>query len=659
MKVISAGLIVICLLTIVLVLNLPVSVPLFADTDDILINQNGSTPDGISTDATSQVPGLFAYYPFNGDVQDYSGSGYHGTNNGATFVSGINGQSLNFNGKDNFVSAPVNINPDMMPQITITAWVRAENASPNQQVISHDNGNYDRSVGIDYRGGGIGWSCFSGSGAVLGYREVSIGEWVFLAVVYDQAAAKVRLYVNDTMYEETGTLGSGWDYINIGRNPSFGEYFAGAIDDVRIYNEALDTDEISLIRANPGLVPDATPVPTSTPTPVTAPPVTTVILPPAITPPPVNIPTPQPITLTPAPATPSSSLVLSGAGLTFGSRSKPSGSTIQIPLTLQSAKENMGNMDITLSYDPAVLKASEAMIGSLTSHALFDFNISGAGSIKISLADKSGFSGDGSVAYIIFNVIGTAGATSPLKIASVAANRASDTASVIITTHDGIFKVSGSEQLKGDYNGDGRLTPLDALAALQMAVGKRAEEPVIDVTGDGKVTSLDAREILKMAVSQASASIQTASEVTLRTLSSEQLQIIDMFGWPHSFSLVAIENAEGNLICSETWTYYDGQTSYIFLDGVFRSWEPVESIPGDSIAVPYRPDAFTLGASVEDVRKTLAPGDTLEPISDFTPFFRNFGEGAEMYAAPQVITVFYEGRLVYLEGTTLVPLGGE
>ncbi|MBE9521565.1 MAG: hypothetical protein IME95_00080, partial [Proteobacteria bacterium] len=45
-------------------------------------------------------------------------------------------------------------------------------------------------------------------------------------------------------------------------------------------------------------------------------------------------------------------------GLTFESRSKPSGSSVQIPLTLNGIEEKIGNMDITLSYDPSILEAT-------------------------------------------------------------------------------------------------------------------------------------------------------------------------------------------------------------------------------------------------------------------------------------------------------------
>ncbi len=49
---------------------------------------------------------------------------------------------------------------------------------------------------------------------------------------------------------------------------------------------------------------------------------------------------------------------------------------------------------------------------------------------------------------------------------------------------------------KGDLNRDDRITPADALIALQLAVGSRPCDPTTlvaaDASGDGKVTSLDA-----------------------------------------------------------------------------------------------------------------------------------------------------------------------
>ena len=64
-----------------------------------------------------------------------------------------------------------------------------------------------------------------------------------------------------------------------------------------------------------------------------------------------------------------------------------------------------------------------------------------AGTIMISLADAEEFSGNGSIAYVTFNVIGAADSTSPLQIVALAANRAEDYEVLTIPTNDGLFRV--------------------------------------------------------------------------------------------------------------------------------------------------------------------------------------------------------------------------
>jgi hypothetical protein len=193
---------------------------------------------------------LVAYYPFDADANDASGNSKNATVNGATLTTdkfgNKNGAYL-FDGANDYITAPVDINPSAMPQMTIVAWARADKGSPVKQVVSHDNGGYDRSLGIDSRGGGTGWSAFCGSGYVLGFHPVTLGEWVFLAAVYDQNAGTVQLHVNDTTYEKDGVLGSGYSTFLIGANPGYGEYFKGAIDEVRIYDHALSDSEIAAL----------------------------------------------------------------------------------------------------------------------------------------------------------------------------------------------------------------------------------------------------------------------------------------------------------------------------------------------------------------------------------------------------------------------------
>ncbi len=56
------------------------------------------------------------------------------------------------------------------------------------------------------------------------------------------------------------------------------------------------------------------------------------------------------------------------------------------------------------------------------------------------------------------------------------------------------------EAEKGDCNGDGYLSAVDSLCALQMSTGKIAEDANVDVDDNGAVTSLDARIILQSVV---------------------------------------------------------------------------------------------------------------------------------------------------------------
>ena len=53
--------------------------------------------------------------------------------------------------------------------------------------------------------------------------------------------------------------------------------------------------------------------------------------------------------------------------------------------------------------------------------------------------------------------------------------------------------------LKGDLNGDRKVTPADAAIVLRMAVGAAPTIDEADVDGDNKVTSLDALVILQAA----------------------------------------------------------------------------------------------------------------------------------------------------------------
>jgi hypothetical protein len=64
----------------------------------------------------------------------------------------------------------------------------------------------------------------------------------------------IRLYVNGSLAASTATTGgvtTSTGPLRIGGNSVWGEYFAGLIDDVRVYNRALSAVEIGADMSRP------------------------------------------------------------------------------------------------------------------------------------------------------------------------------------------------------------------------------------------------------------------------------------------------------------------------------------------------------------------------------------------------------------------------
>ena len=171
----------------------------------------------------------------------------------------------------------------------------------------------------------------------------------------------------------------------------------------------------------------------------------------------------------------------------------------QVPIDLSSEKK-IGSMDLKLNYDPTVIKAINVTSGTLTSGSIIASNLDTSGEVSISLMDLTGISGTGTIAQVTFDVIGNVGDKTPLTLSSVEAGDTNFN-SVALSKLDGtgtIGIVPVGEP--GDLNGDGEVTSVDALRALQMAVELIPIDPAADVSCDGKVTSVDALMILQKSV---------------------------------------------------------------------------------------------------------------------------------------------------------------
>jgi hypothetical protein len=98
----------------------------------------------------------------------------------------------------------------------------------------------------------VGQVNIGGERNVSGPAPLPLNTWSHLAVTYD--GSQLRLYVNGALVAtkaQGGTIPVSAGPLRIGGNSIWGEWFKGAIDEVRVYDRAVTPDEILADMASP------------------------------------------------------------------------------------------------------------------------------------------------------------------------------------------------------------------------------------------------------------------------------------------------------------------------------------------------------------------------------------------------------------------------
>jgi hypothetical protein len=208
-----------------------------------------------------QDDGLVAYYPFNGNANDESGNGNHGTVHGATLAVdrfGNSNSAYAFDGIDDYIAIPDNPTLEISEEVTLSAWVSVSSLEGGEGIVSKvwTNSRSPWELGIDT---GTERLRFMGSSD---YRQpsynaiddepVRLEQWYHIAGTTSDGLA--ILYINGTMAASEAYSGTLWenDYdVFIGtrwtHNQDSGHFFDGLIDDVRIYSRALSEAEVQAL----------------------------------------------------------------------------------------------------------------------------------------------------------------------------------------------------------------------------------------------------------------------------------------------------------------------------------------------------------------------------------------------------------------------------
>ncbi|MFC2124526.1 LamG-like jellyroll fold domain-containing protein [Bacteroidota bacterium] len=210
----------------------------------------------------AQAP--IAYYPFNGNANDESGNGYDGTENGGVTLTtdrfGTAASAYSFDGSSGYIILPSNTIFDFDNQdFTLSVWIKPITISNDNRVINYGGSVYNQylicAAGTNTIYGG---AYVDGTNGTTDPTNIPIdNQWHHLTFVRDNANNTVSFYV-DAILRSSNTGGSGTladkeadRRLTIGRKQRTSgqseSYFHGDIDDVRIYNRALTSNEVDLI----------------------------------------------------------------------------------------------------------------------------------------------------------------------------------------------------------------------------------------------------------------------------------------------------------------------------------------------------------------------------------------------------------------------------
>jgi hypothetical protein len=221
--------------------------------------------------------GPIAAYSFDAGegttLEDVTGNGHDGTIEGASWTThGKYGGALEFDGEDDCISIPESTQLQFLEEeeFTLEAWVRPQNGEQIQAILTQEDDSpagseepFSYSLLVGGEEAPKGWlrkSGESGHVAAAGGDPLPLNAWSHIA--FTDNGAKLRLYVDGELVAEQAALplAAAEGPASIGCLANYGNYFDGRIDEVRIYNRALDAGEVAADKAAPIQTPPATPV---------------------------------------------------------------------------------------------------------------------------------------------------------------------------------------------------------------------------------------------------------------------------------------------------------------------------------------------------------------------------------------------------------------
>ncbi len=254
----------------------PDSTGIYVINCTVMDGHGGEDNGNIEITVEIQIPtdGLIAYWPFNGGANDESGNEINAAVVGPTLTSDRHGNinaAYAFDGLNDYLEADASLLPTA--ERTISLWFYA-NTVDNRPGLLGYGGSSTRGtswfMGLNVNGiKSFHMSCHWLINRIdYYYTDPPVNEWYHWVITTDISGTKI--YVNG-LEEESNTTYVDNTYVN-GKEIGIGviassngnvpytdgnvKYFNGTIDDIRIYNRALNESEIEALYHEDGWVTD-------------------------------------------------------------------------------------------------------------------------------------------------------------------------------------------------------------------------------------------------------------------------------------------------------------------------------------------------------------------------------------------------------------------
>jgi len=206
--------------------------------------------------------GLVAYFPLNGNANDFAGNDNNGSIRSGVQPAadrfGAAGRAYDFNGSNGYIEFSESPSVRAIEkEVSVAVWVKPRSYKQEAGVMLRDL--YWNLLLVNGQTTGLIFDENGNQNRIVGSQQAPLNTWSHIAYTYD--GSTIRVYMNGQQTGELAFAARRIGRTDVVMNPTLGKgiglnqhYFDGVIDEVFVYNRRLANAELALLARYQGLV---------------------------------------------------------------------------------------------------------------------------------------------------------------------------------------------------------------------------------------------------------------------------------------------------------------------------------------------------------------------------------------------------------------------